>query len=816
MLTIEERKIMNDFKQKWKSLDDFKNFLYQKRQDDFLNWFKQTEEKAKSMDLKKNFESKNSIKNDKVADRKWWDFWVNVFEQFSKFWDKIKFKSEKDDGFLMSGAKFIWNIPWNALGLVWWIWWAVSNPVWTVESVADFWASAIETGMNKLSSTETWQNLIRWWREKVWNSAWTEEVLEKIKKGWFYSSEKRQAIWEWIKKFTNEAIENPLNTAKKIVVENPIDILTLWTWAAAWAWGKANKIAKLADTAWDLKKAEKFTKIANIADKTSDILNPINVTKNIYIKPAEKILKWTWSTLKTLTSKVSWLNPETLNNLVKNPELFRKAEKGFLTKENVAEKVVKSIDQRIAEVWELWKKYENIKSSIWKIDTTKIIPRKILEKYDIKATSKWLDFSSSAIWDTWNMNAITKAFDIIKTRKLENWKDILNLRRALDDVINYKSEATDLAKNIVRELRTNIDKVAKEQIPELNLLDKKFGSEIWELQKIKKYIFSADGTLKDNYIQKISNLTWKWKEKTLERIKKLVPEIEHEINALKALADVNLASWNKVWTYMQTFSWIAWFSAWGIWWAIAWAIITNPNSIKNILLHYGAGKNYISNVMNKVKNGIKLSSSESWTLSKILNSEIIADKIKNFWKDFVPKSNFTNSQNFKNLEKQIKELENFRVVKKEWFWSKFKTLENIKWVWVNKKYLDNMKNLFYGKKNQVEVWKISLDNWKNAIINFENWYLNEIIKKHWKFNLKNFLITANNPNHIIKLDRNRLNLIREIEGWKNYFIVSIKEFKEWVYVINHTQILNKTDTSLKTLFNKWKIIFWWKIWQKEE
>lgn len=110
MLTIEERKIMNDFKQKWKSLDDFKNFLYQKRQDDFLNWFKQTEEKAKSMDLKKNFESKNSIKNDKVADRKWWDFWVNVFEQFSKFWDKIKFKSEKDDGFLMSGAKFIWNL----------------------------------------------------------------------------------------------------------------------------------------------------------------------------------------------------------------------------------------------------------------------------------------------------------------------------------------------------------------------------------------------------------------------------------------------------------------------------------------------------------------------------------------------------------------------------------------------------------------------------------------------------------------------------------------------------------------------------------
>lgn len=62
--------------------------------------------------------------------------------------------------------------------------------------------------------------------------------------------------------------------------------------------------------------SSKFGKIAKIVDKTSDILNPINFTKNIYIKPAKKILNWSGSTLKTLTSKISGLNTKTMKNIV--------------------------------------------------------------------------------------------------------------------------------------------------------------------------------------------------------------------------------------------------------------------------------------------------------------------------------------------------------------------------------------------------------------------------------------------------------------------------------------------------------------------
>lgn len=717
--TIEEQKYLDKLKGQNLSPEQAKQkFLeFRAERNSTLNMLNSTTTQINNLgaERKQAIEQKR-VREELPVDRQWWDFWLKISEGVSDFWKAIKFKSKDDDGTFMSAAKFIWNLPGNALELVGWVWSVASNPVWTVEGARDLLGWSIQKGMNKLASTETWQNLIRWWREKVWTSAWTEEVLEKIRTEGIYDNERYKNAWDLVWNFTNDFVNSPGKTTKKLLVENPVDVLTTIATGGAAVGAKAGKLAKIADTAWDLSKAQKYQKVANIANKTSQITNPINVMKNIYGKPAEKIFKWAWSTLKTLTSKVSWLNPETLNNLVKHPELFRKAEKWFLTKENLAEKVVKSIDQRIIEVWDLWKKYDTIKNWNWKIDTTGITPRKILEKYDIKVTEKGLDFSSSAIWDTGNMKAIEKAFKIIKSRKLENWKDVLNLRRALDDVINYKTEATDLSKNIVKEMRRNIDNVAKNQIPLLKILDKKYKSEVSELQKIKKYIFSADGSLKDDYIQKISNLTWKWKEKTLERIKKLVPEIEHEINALKALADVKYASWNKVWAYMQTFSWIAWFTAWGIWWAIAWAIISNPNSIKNILLHYGASKKYVSNVMDKVKKGIKLSSSESKTLSNILKSEVIADKLKDFWKDFVPKSSLI----------PIGSIGKVNDLWKIWN-TTIKTDLN---------YLKDLEKKWF--------WKVLNENWKDSFVfNWNNWNKFTELLKNWKLPENSYLKIVN-------------------------------------------------------------------------
>lgn len=198
-------------------------------------------------------------------------------------------------------------------------------------------------------------------------------------------------------------------------------------------------------------------------------------------------------------------------------------------------------------------------------------------------------------------------------------------------------------------------------------------------------------------------------------------------------------------------------------------------------------------------------------------SERLKNVINETWKSIVPKNNLVVSWSLgkvkSNLLNQLDELENFRVITKKWTWSKFKTLENIKdKTFINKKYLNNIRDLFYWKTTQVEVGKVTLENWKKAIINFENWYLNEIIKKHWKFNLKNFLITVNNPTHKVKMKWNNYNFIKEINWWKDYFVVWVTEFKQWVYMVHHTQRIKTTDIPLKNLLNKWVIIYWWNIW----
>ena len=72
------------------------------------------------------------------------------------------------------------------------------------------------------------------------------------------------------------------------------------------------------------------------------------------------------------------------------------------------------------------------------------------------------------------------------------------------------------------------------------------------MKNIKKDFFNRDGTLKDNALSKLSNLTKKGNEARLERVKVLIPDIEPQINAIKALEDVKLANGQKVGTYFRT------------------------------------------------------------------------------------------------------------------------------------------------------------------------------------------------------------------------------------------------------------------------
>ena len=558
-----ELDIMKDVKAQWGTAEDGQ---------DILNQYRAKQEWNVPQD---------AIETPIEEDISWLDIWVKTWEAISGFADNLKFKAEEDDWKITSIAKFFWNLPWDTLQLAGDLIGVASDPVGTVKSVEQFAGSLIETGLNKTF----WQD--------------------------HFTSDEKRLISESVSTELKKISDNP-SILKDLAVENPADLLFSLT-GGLW-------VAK--NTA----KSKWFTSLADKLEKVETITNPITIQKKagtVAWKVAWPIAKLPWDIARTLTAKTSWLNPETLTQLFKNPELVN----SWLSKEKTANKVVSAIDTRIDEVWDLGKEYQWVREYNWPIATEKITPDAILEKFNIRLGENGkLDFSNSSIGTTGNKNAIESAYRLIKDRSLETWDNVLSLRQALDDTINYKTEATGASEKIVNALRGNVDEVAKESIPNLRELDSKFGTEIKELNKVKSLIFDRAGDLKDTYIADISRLITERNSIKLERIEKLVPELWDEIRSLKALEDVELAKGNKVGTYFQTATLWGWLgSAAFLWNPLLWVaslLVTSPTVVSNIVRGAGYSAKFVKNITDKVKQGVKLTKEEAEVVSKSVREQI--------------------------------------------------------------------------------------------------------------------------------------------------------------------------------------------------
>ena len=92
--------------------------------------------------------------------------------------------------------------------------------------------------------------------------------------------------------------------------------------------------------------------------------------------------------------------------------------------------------------------------------------------------------------------------------------DLLSLRRQIDSVLydpntGMPRKLTPQANKIVNDVRADINTMAKDRIKGLAELDAQYAPEVALLKKVKKDIFNSDGTLKDNAISTLANITGK-------------------------------------------------------------------------------------------------------------------------------------------------------------------------------------------------------------------------------------------------------------------------------------------------------------------
>lgn len=325
-----------------------------------------------------------------------------------------------------------------------------------------------------------------------------------------------------------------LDALAKTATEDPFafgtDVLTL-------AGGGASLLGKTAALNRGISTVGKVatSPVTKAASATADFVSPL-VSK----------------TSKYLTSQATGLNPETISELVKNPQAF----KGITTESRgqTATAVKDALDTRLSELSGLGKEYQVLRDSNQVVTIPENTIKSVLNKYGVKldANNQILTNAESRPLSVGDKNAIQEFINNYGNERVLSSNAFLNTREALSNLAKYDAAKTNISTNISRELRSAYDALGKKQINGLDALDTQYAPERQLLSQVKRDIIdSKTGELKDGAISKIANLTGKGKENLLARMKEIVPDIEQRVRVIKAVEDIERSIGQKTGTYVR-------------------------------------------------------------------------------------------------------------------------------------------------------------------------------------------------------------------------------------------------------------------------
>lgn len=345
----------------------------------------------------------------------------------------------------------------------------------------------------------------------------------------------------------------------------------------------------------------------------------------------------TGSLAKTGTSLGTGLEKSTIEQILKTPGAFSKKEMSLIDRESIFNKAKNAIDKRLSDLSETGKEYQNIRKSAEKVAFKDNPVDKVLDKYGIKvdAKGKLILTEESAPLSGGDVSAIENFIKQYGNKNTYSANALLNARQGASKLADFGVDKTDIAGKIGREIRGEIDKVGKSQIKGLAELDAKYAPETKLLRDVKKVIFNKDGSIKDNAISKIANLTGKGKEQVLQKMEKIIPGIKEDVNILKAIEDVEITKGKKVGTYLRGATGGFLVSGGNPAAAVVTAIMTSPQVAVPLLRAYGKisnlGKDIVEKIIGKMKSGVKLSGEEKKIMDEAVDraSKKVAERAKN-------------------------------------------------------------------------------------------------------------------------------------------------------------------------------------------
>lgn len=271
------------------------------------------------------------------------------------------------------------------------------------------------------------------------------------------------------------------------------------------------------------------------------------VAKTPLVQSTKEIID---STGQGISRTLLGIDADQLKMAMKDPARFRQLIK-TVDREGIVENVTTALKTRRDGLFEMAKEYNPIRQSGAVIsDTTDDIFRKALASKGIGLKDGAISITSKSR-EGLSAGDINKLEDLLKTfnGKLDA-DEFLNLRHQLSVYSNFDSDTTSGMKTIAKNLRYELNNYADE-IPGLKALDTAFAEEKKILDPIIKKIFNKDGELKDSAMSTISNLDSKNKKILLDKFTPVIPDLEEQLNVLKAVEGIELAQGLKVGDYSK-------------------------------------------------------------------------------------------------------------------------------------------------------------------------------------------------------------------------------------------------------------------------
>lgn len=331
--------------------------------------------------------------------------------------------------------------------------------------------------------------------------------------------------------------------------------------------------------------------VAGATGRTAQLARGIETTGQLVTKPvaraSEAVSSSVGKTTKFGVSQATGLAPETISNIIENPQTFTPEALKETTRVNLGSTVKDAIDARLENLSDIGSGYETIKQLPVKVAIPPQTVESVLNKYGIKVVDgKVKTTAESKPLTSADRIALEDFLSVYGNETELSANAFLNARSGLSQLSKYDSAKTGNLTPIARELRGIYDDLGKNQIPGLSELDATYAPEVRELSQIKKDYLTATGEFKDGAINKIANLTGPGKEQVLNRLEKIIPGVTQRIKIVKAAEDIEKAAGLKVGTYARAGLGVFGLSTANIP-AILTAIVASPEIAVRLLRAYG-------------------------------------------------------------------------------------------------------------------------------------------------------------------------------------------------------------------------------------